>query len=108
MNTVDAQVRTDGGAVYLYQSPGCRSRMPVTCRTCDARTGLVLAVRGEDAFITCPQGHITRDWRLTPLAVRAVVAAAADAGVDVVPGDAEIWLRTPVSDEVLPGCEDII
>ncbi|MFI8817883.1 hypothetical protein ACIGWV_41375 [Streptomyces sp. NPDC055082] len=40
-------------------------------------------------------------------AVRDVAAAAADAGVDVVPVDAEIRVRGTVSTDVLPDCEDI-
>ncbi|MER5502824.1 hypothetical protein ABT096_37365 [Streptomyces sp. NPDC002561] len=40
-------------------------------------------------------GRQTRGWRLTPAAVREVAEATAEAGVDVVPADAEIW--------VLPG-----
>ncbi|WP_457518777.1 hypothetical protein [Streptomyces sp. TE33382] len=49
-------------------------------------------------------GHV--DWRLTPDAVRDV-AAAADAGIEVVPADAEIWVRVPASTRVLPDYEDI-
>ncbi|MEE1791542.1 hypothetical protein PUR28_12305 [Streptomyces sp. BE308] len=50
---------------------------------------------------------MTRDWRLTPDAVRDVAAAAGEAGVAVVPADAEIWVRVPASTRVLPDYEDI-
>ncbi|MFF8423161.1 hypothetical protein [Streptomyces sp. NPDC015680] len=93
MDTELYEVRTAGRAVYVDSSAAHSSRMPVACRECDARTGLTLAARGEDAWITCPVGHTTRDWRLTREAVSEVAAAAAEAGVGEVPADAEIWVR---------------
>ncbi|MET9656780.1 hypothetical protein [Streptomyces sp. NPDC006510] len=87
------EVRAAGRAVYVDFSAAHSSRMPVACSVCDARTGLTLAARGEDAWITCPAGHTTRDWRLTGEAVSEVAATAAEAGVDEVPADAEIWVR---------------
>ncbi|MEU9191136.1 hypothetical protein AB0D14_42935 [Streptomyces sp. NPDC048484] len=79
----------------------------MTCRECGARTGLTLTAQGEDTAITCLQGHTTRDWRLTPMAVREVARAAADASVDVVPADSEIRLRVRTETAILPGYEDI-
>lgn len=35
---------------------GCRC-----CAVCDARTDLNLSARGEDAWVTCPAGYMTRD-----------------------------------------------
>ncbi|MFD8851856.1 hypothetical protein [Streptomyces sp. NPDC059604] len=101
------QVRTEGPIVYADRGPAHHSRVPMTCRQCGVGTGLTLTADGESAWITCPAGHQTRDWRLTPAAVREVAEAAASAGADVVPADAEIWVRPPVSTEVLPGYDDI-
>jgi len=81
--------------------------MAVTCRECDTRNGLTLTASGEDAWITCPAGHTTRDWRLTREAVRDVAAAASSAGVDVVPADAEAWVRVRTNTGILPEYEDI-
>ncbi|MEU4507585.1 hypothetical protein [Streptomyces sp. NPDC024089] len=107
MDTEQCDVRFAGTAVYLDSSAGYSSRMAVTCRTCGARTGLALSAGGEDAWISCPAGHKTQDWRLTADAVRDVAATAAEAGIRVVPADAEIWVRVPVSTGNRPDCEDI-
>ncbi|MGK3110566.1 hypothetical protein [Streptomyces sp. WAC05858] len=106
-NAAEYEVRTAGTADYILRNAGFFSRMPVICLECDARTGLTLTARGEDTSITCPQGHTTVDRRLTPEAVRDVAARAADAGVDVVPADAEIWFRARTETKVLPELEDI-
>lgn len=74
----------------------------MTCSECGARTGLTLSARGEDTTITCPAGHTTRDWRLTPMAVRDVAAAAAEAGVDEVPANAEVWVKVRTETDILP------
>ncbi|WP_030017929.1 hypothetical protein [Streptomyces monomycini] len=102
------EVRTAGTADYIDSQAGYFSRVQVSCRECDARTGLTLTARGDDTQITCPAGHVTRDWRLGSEAVRDVAAAVADAGVEVVPADAEIQLRVPTRTEILPDYEDII
>ncbi|MEV6080976.1 hypothetical protein AB0L80_38645 [Streptomyces sp. NPDC052069] len=107
MDIAQCYVRVAGTAVYVESTPGHSSRMPVLCRVCDARRDLTLSARGEDAWVTCRAGHVPRDWRLTPGAVRDVAAAAGEAGVDVVPADAEIWVRVPASTRVLPDYEDI-
>ncbi|MGW2112380.1 hypothetical protein [Streptomyces sp. NPDC001948] len=101
------EVRAAGKAVYVESSAGHSSRMPVLCSVCDARTGLTLAARGEDTWITCPDGHTTRDWRLTAEAVSEVAAAAAEAGVSEVPADAEIWVRVRTTTGIHPDYEDI-
>ena len=79
----------------------------MTCSECGARTGLTLSARGEDTTITCPAGHTTRDWRLTPMAVRDAAAAAAEAGVDEVPANAEVWVKVRTETDILPEYEDI-
>ncbi|WP_329595870.1 hypothetical protein OG195_44695 (plasmid) [Streptomyces sp. NBC_01362] len=107
MDTELCEVRTAGRAVYVDSSAAHSSRMPVSCGVCDARTGLTLAARGEDAWITCPDGHTTRDWRLTGEAVSEVAAAAAEAGVGEVPVDAEIWVRVRPRTGARPDREDI-
>lgn len=100
-------MRTAGTAVFVDCSAGFFSRMAVVCLECGARAGLTLNVRGEDTSITRIEGHTTRDRRLTPEAVRDVAATAAEAGVDVVPADAEIWVRARIVMDILPGYEDI-
>jgi len=107
MDAAQYEVRSAGEAWFYDSRAGFRSRTPVTCRECKARTGLTLTAHGEDTAITCPQGHTTQDWRLTPMAVRDVARAAADAGVDVVPADAEIRLRVRTETPILPEYEDI-
>lgn len=79
----------------------------MTCGECNARTGLTLTARGEETSITCPSGHTTRDWNLTCEAVRAVATRAAEAGVDVVPADAESWVKARTETGILPEYEDI-
>ena len=100
-------VRTAGSADYIGRSAGFFSRMPVICLECGGRTGLTLTARGEDTSITCPEGHTTVDRRLSPEAVRAVAARAADAGVDVVPADAEVWFLARSETKILPEYEDM-
>lgn len=107
MDTTEHEVRVAGTAVYLTSTVEYSSRMALTCRECDARTGLTLTARGDDTWISCPSGHRTQDWRLTADAVRDVAAAAAEAGVSEIPADAEIWLRVPTSTGIRPDCEDI-
>lgn len=107
MDPAQYTVRNAGTAVYIDSSAVHSSRMPVTCHECDARTGLTLTARGDDTQIICPAGHTTRDWRLSREAVRDVAVAAAEAGVDVVPADAEIWVRVRTETDILPGYEDI-
>ncbi|MEU7148697.1 hypothetical protein AB0B15_11755 [Streptomyces sp. NPDC045456] len=107
METAQYEVRTAGTAVYIDTSAAHSSRMPVLCGECDARTGLTLTACGDDTQITCPAGHVTRDWRLSPEAVRDVAAVAADAGVEVVPADAEVRLRVRTQRGILPDYEDI-
>ncbi|MBP5942605.1 hypothetical protein [Streptomyces acidiscabies] len=54
------------GRVFLFHiGPGITSYVPLTCYSCDARTGLTISgtVRGE---YTCPQGHVLNTWRLPP------------------------------------------
>ncbi|MCX4682655.1 hypothetical protein OG413_46785 [Streptomyces sp. NBC_01433] len=103
----EVQVTVAGTAVWIESTPGHRSRMPVACRECDVRTDLTLAARGEDAWITCPAGHTTRDWRLSSEAVHDVAAAAIEAGVAAAPADAEVWLRVTARTDALPDYEDI-
>ncbi|MGJ5899325.1 hypothetical protein ACSCBZ_46415 [Streptomyces niveiscabiei] len=108
MDAVRYEVRSDSEAFFhTYRGAAFYSRMPVTCWECDARTGLTLTAQGEDTRITCPQGHMTRDGRLSPEAVRDVVRVAVEAGVDVVPADAEIELRVVPKPQVLPELEDM-
>jgi len=106
MDGAQYEVRIAGTAVYRdRRGEAFNSRMALTCSECGARTGLTLSARGEDTTITCLAGHTTRDWRLTPMAVRDVAAAAAEAGVDEVPANAEVWVRTET--DILPEYEDI-
>lgn len=108
MEAAQYEVRSAGTAVYIDRGPGHASRMPVTCRDCGARVGLTFTAQGEDAWITCSEGHRTQDWRLTPMAVRDVARAAADADVDVVPAGAEIWFRVRTRVPVLPEYEHML
>ncbi|MFI8515937.1 hypothetical protein ACIGHB_32940 [Streptomyces sp. NPDC085460] len=101
-------VRIAGTAFYIDSGPTHRSRVPVTCRRCGARTGLTLSAAGEQATISCPSGHETGDWRLDARAVRGVVAAAARDGHTVVPEHDEVQFRVPVNTDILPGYEDIL
>ncbi|MEV6131919.1 hypothetical protein AB0M05_34900 [Streptomyces violaceusniger] len=107
MDTAQYEVRNAGTAIYVDRNAAFFSRMPVICGKCDARAGLTLTARGEDTWITCPEGHTTRDRRLTREAVRDVAAAATAAGIDIVPADAEIWVRARINTGILPGYEDI-
>lgn len=107
MDAEQYEVRNAGTAVYIGRSNVVSSRMAMTCAECGARNGLTLTARGEETSITCPAGHTTQDWRLTPMAVRDVAAAAAEAGVDVVPTDAEIWVKVRTETDILPDYEDI-
>lgn len=102
MDTEQA-VRIDGTAFYIDSGPAHRSRVPVTCRTCGARTGLTLSAAGEQTTITCPGGHETLGWRLSARAVREAAAAAVRDG-----HPDEVQLRVPVNTDVLPGYEDIL
>jgi hypothetical protein len=77
MDAVQYEVRIAGTAVYRdRRGEAFTSRRAMTCSECGARTGLTLSAHGEDTTITCPAGHTTQDWRLTPMAVRDVAAAA--------------------------------
>ena len=107
MDTGQYEVRFAGTVHYINRSAAFFSRIPVTCRECNARTGLTLAARGEETSITCPAGHTTQDWRLTREAVQAVATRAAEAGVDVVSADAEAWVRVRTETGILPEYEDI-
>ncbi|AWZ06863.1 MULTISPECIES: hypothetical protein [unclassified Streptomyces] len=107
MDTEQYEVRTAGTAVFTDSSSGHWSRMPALCRECDARTGLTFTARGADAWITCPESHVTRDWRLSPEAVRDVASVVATSGDTVVPATAEIWLKVRSNQEILSDCEDI-
>ncbi|MGW5096313.1 hypothetical protein ACWEQ1_17265 [Streptomyces nodosus] len=107
MDTAEHEVRFAGTVDYINRSAGFFSRAPVTCRECGARTGLKLAAHGEDTSITCPDGHTTHDRRLTPEAVQAVATRAAEAGIEVVPADAEVWVKARTETGILPECEDI-
>lgn len=101
------EVRTAGATVWVDASVGHWSRMPAACHTCDARTGLTLNAHGADAWITCPDGHVTRDWRLSPETVRDVAAVVAASEYDVVPADAEVELKVRRNQEILSDYEDI-
>lgn len=70
-------------------------------------TGLTLTACGEETSIICPAGHTTQDRRLTREAVQAVATRATEAGVDVVPADAESWVKVRTETEILPEYEDI-
>ena len=108
MDGAQYEVRIAGTAVYRDRcGEAFTSRMAMTCSECGARTGLTLSARGEDITITCPAGHTTRDWRLTPMAVGDVAAAAAEAGVDEVPANAEVWVKVRTETDILPEYEDI-
>ncbi|MGW4551947.1 hypothetical protein ACWEN4_37265 [Streptomyces violaceorubidus] len=107
-NVAEYEVRTAGRAIFITRSAGFYAETPVTCHTCGARTGLTLTACGEDTSITCTEGHTTEDSRLSREAVRDVAAAAVAAGVDVVPADALVRLRTRGSTGILPGYEDCV
>ncbi|WP_405775608.1 hypothetical protein [Streptomyces sp. NBC_01538] len=61
----------------------------------------------EETAIICEAGHTTTDWRLTREAVQAVAARAAEAGVDVVPANAEVWVKVRTETGIFPEYEDI-
>ena len=107
MDTQQYEVKFAGPVEYRHRSAGFFSRTPVICGECDARTGLTLTACGEETSITCPAGHTTRDWRLSREAVRTVATVASEAGVDVVPADAEVWVKVRTQTDILPGYEDI-
>jgi hypothetical protein len=107
MDTGQYEVRFAGTVDYIDRSAALSSRTPVTCRECNARTGLTLTARGEETAIICEAGHTTTDWRLTREAVQAVAARAAEAGVDVVPANAEVWVKVRTETGILPEYEDI-
>jgi hypothetical protein len=104
---VQYEVRNAGTATYITRGTGFFSRMAVTCRECGARHGLISSARGEATSITCPRGHITRDRRLAPEAIRDAARAAAVAGVSEVPVDAEVWLKVPAEPASQSRCDDI-
>jgi hypothetical protein len=106
-DTGQYEVRIAGTAVYRDRSGAHFSRMAMTCSECGARNGLTLTARGEETSIACPAGHTTQDWRLTREAVQAVAARAAEAGVDVVPADAEVWVKVRTETGILPEYEDM-
>ncbi|PNE30314.1 hypothetical protein AF335_04965 [Streptomyces eurocidicus] len=63
--------------MMMRYTPTSWGLSPLACSVCEAQTGLTLISAESEVLFTCPTGHTSRDWRLTPDAeVRAV-------GVDV-------------------------
>jgi hypothetical protein len=87
------EVRIDGSAFWVDGSGETRYRRTVTCHTCDVGWGLTLSAQGRDCWFACPNGHNTRDWRLSPEAVRELAASVEASQFDTVPRDAYVDLE---------------
>lgn len=84
------RVRVAGTTWYVALDG--RSRVPATCGTCNARTGLQLTVDTNGARYACEAGHVTRDWRLTSDVLRQAIR---DASGQQIRGDFHVEIVLP-------------
>lgn len=64
------QVHVPGRPIALHGAIGDYGyTVTLACFVCAAQLDLVLYAHGHTSWIRCPDGHYTRDWRLTPYAV---------------------------------------